>query len=91
MDKKVAFITGGSRGIGKEIARKFAENGYNLVINYVSENTDLEKLKNDINSKNEILFVRGKENETHCCKADFIRSYGHGGAFCHTYRCKNQR
>ena len=57
-ENKVALITGGTRGIGKAIAKKFAENGYNLVINYVSENTDLEKLKNDINSKNEILFVR---------------------------------
>ena len=57
-ENKVALITGGTRGIGKAIAKKFAENGYNLVINYVSENTNLEKLKNDINSKNEILFVR---------------------------------
>lgn len=57
-ENKVALITGGTRGIGKAIAKKFAENGYNLVINYVSENTDLEKLRNDINSKNEILFVR---------------------------------
>ena len=57
-ENKVALITGATRGIGKAIAKKFAENGYNLVINYVSENTDLEKLKNDINSKNEILFVR---------------------------------
>ena len=44
-ENKVALITGGTRGIGKAIAKKFAENGYNLVINYVSENTDLEKLK----------------------------------------------
>ena len=36
-ENKVALITGGTRGIGKAIAKKFAENGYNLVINYVSE------------------------------------------------------
>jgi enoyl-[acyl-carrier protein] reductase III len=34
MSKKVALVTGGSRGIGKEIALLLAEKGYNLVINY---------------------------------------------------------
>ena len=31
-EKKVALITGASRGIGKAIAKKFAENNYNLII-----------------------------------------------------------
>lgn len=34
MSKRVALVTGGSRGIGKEIALLLAEKGYNLVINY---------------------------------------------------------
>ena len=67
-ENKVALITGGTRGIGKAIAKKFAENGYNLVINYVSENTDLGKLKNDINSKNEILFVRANVGDFASCE-----------------------
>ncbi len=48
---KVAFITGGSRGIGKEVATKFAENGYNIVINYVSDKTDVEQLRTEWESK----------------------------------------
>ena len=57
-DKKVALITGGTRGIGKAIAKIFSQNGYNLVLNYVSENTDIDKLEKEIKNDNEILFVR---------------------------------
>ncbi len=48
-EKKVAFITGGSRGIGKAIALKFAKEGYNIVTNYVSDSTDVEALKREFN------------------------------------------
>jgi 3-oxoacyl-[acyl-carrier protein] reductase len=43
---KVAVITGGTRGIGKEIARVYASNGAKVVINYVSERSaeDADKL-----------------------------------------------
>lgn len=50
-ERKVAFITGGSRGIGKEVATKFAENGYNIVINYVSDKTDVEALRKEWEAK----------------------------------------
>ena len=39
-ENKVAIITGAIRGIGKKIAERFAKENYNLVLNYVSENTD---------------------------------------------------
>lgn len=47
-ENKVALITGGSRGIGKEVALKYAQNGYNIVINYVSDKTDVEKLRKEL-------------------------------------------
>lgn len=39
---KVALVTGSSRGIGKAIAMGFAENGINLVVNYVRHKRDAE-------------------------------------------------
>ncbi len=50
-ENKTVFVTGGSRGIGKEVALKFAEKGYNVVINYVSEKTNIDKLKEEFESK----------------------------------------
>ncbi|MCI8965226.1 MAG: 3-oxoacyl-[acyl-carrier-protein] reductase [Clostridia bacterium] len=38
----VALITGATRGIGREIAFTLGRNGYEVVINYRSENQDLE-------------------------------------------------
>jgi enoyl-[acyl-carrier protein] reductase III len=40
---KVALVTGSSRGIGKAIALKFAENGVNLVVNYIRHREDAEE------------------------------------------------
>lgn len=40
MDKKVALITGASQGIGRTIAIKMAEEGYNIVINYIGDETN---------------------------------------------------
>ena len=62
MERKNVFITGGSRGIGKAIAKKFAQNGYDVIVNYVSENTNLEELEKELkNGQEEIrtLFVKG--------------------------------
>ncbi len=48
-EKQVVLVTGGSRGIGKSIALKYAENGYNIVINYVTDKTNVDELKKEFN------------------------------------------
>ncbi len=51
-EQKTVFVTGGSRGIGKEVALKFADNGYNVVINYVSDKTDVGSLQKEFEERN---------------------------------------
>ena len=49
---KVAFITGATRGIGKQIAIEFAKDGYDIAFNYRKENEDLENVKKQIKELN---------------------------------------
>lgn len=77
---KVAFITGGARGIGKQIALTFAENGYDIAINYRKENNDLKSLKKEIEEKNvKFLAVQGDVSRFEDCERftkKIIEEYG---------------
>lgn len=48
MENKVVLITGASRGLGKEIALKFAKNKYNVIINYNNSEECANKLKKEL-------------------------------------------
>lgn len=57
---KVALITGATRGIGKQIAITLAKSGYDIAINYRTENDDLANTKEEIEKNNvKCLAVKG--------------------------------
>ena len=81
-DNKVALITGGSRGIGEKIAERFAQAGYNLIINYVSNIENVEELETKIkgNANIEILFIQSDVTSFESCENmvnEAIEKFGH--------------
>lgn len=67
--EKVAFITGATRGIGKQIAITLAKEGYNIAINYRKENEDLENTKTAIENENvKFLAVKGDVSSFNDCE-----------------------
>lgn len=76
--KKIALVTGGSRGIGRAISARLAAMGYHILINFVSNMAEAEKtlqmvteagssgelMKFDVSRSEEIDTVLGKWIET---------------------------
>ena len=57
LEGKAALITGGSRGIGRAIALKFARNGIHVVVNYVRHRKDAEDTAAEVESHGVRCFV----------------------------------
>lgn len=66
---KVALITGGTRGIGRQIALTLAKDGYDIAINYRTENDDLRNTVKEI-EKNSVkcLAVQGDVSNFEDCE-----------------------
>lgn len=54
---KVAFITGATRGIGRQIAITLAKEGFDIAINYRKENEDLIETKKLVETQNVKCFT----------------------------------
>ncbi|MGM9971158.1 MAG: 3-oxoacyl-[acyl-carrier-protein] reductase [Anaeroplasmataceae bacterium] len=55
----IAIVTGSTRGIGKDIAISLAKNGYNVVINYNSNEQKAIEVKKLCDEYNESIIVKG--------------------------------
>ena len=77
---KVALITGATRGIGKEIAITLAKEGYNIALNYRTENDELSSTKNEIEKYNvKCLPVQGDVSNYEDCEKfvkEIINQFG---------------
>lgn len=76
---KVAFITGGTRGIGRQIAITLAENGYDIAVNYRTNNDTIIALKEQVERNNvKFIAVQGdvsKYEDTENMINEIIRQY----------------
>lgn len=72
VNKKIAFITGSSRGIGKAIALAFASNGYRVAINASKSENELNQTKAEIQALGaECLSFLGDVSDYGTCKNIF--------------------
>lgn len=81
MDKKVALVTGASRGIGRTVARELALEGYNVVINYNKNEKMARELYEHLKDLNtDPMMVKcdiSNETEVKQMVADVEKKYGH--------------
>ncbi len=80
MEKKVALVTGASRGIGKGCALELAEAGYDVIINYASSDAAAQEVVEEIKSKGvnakAIKFDVSDKEQVEAAIADILTEFG---------------
>ena len=81
MEKKVAVVTGASRGIGAAIARELAASGMHVVINYCGSEEKAQNLQAEIEQAGgEASIYKCDVSDSAACKefiGNIIAEYGH--------------
>src|SRR3954447_755125 len=57
--KKVALITGGSRGIGLGIAKELAQNNFDLAINGTRDDKEVENVLQQLKNFADVIYCKG--------------------------------
>ena len=68
-ERKVALITGGTRGLGKEIAMELARNGFDIAANYRTKTDDMDEMQKQIETEGaKCFFVQADVANFDSCK-----------------------
>ena len=51
--KKIAIVTGASRGIGRVVAKRLARDSFAVVVNYLSNSSEAEEVVAEIKARGE--------------------------------------
>ncbi|MFW6041333.1 MAG: SDR family NAD(P)-dependent oxidoreductase [Thermoplasmatota archaeon] len=79
LEGKKAIITGSSRGIGSAIAKKFAEEGAKIGINYHSSDERARKVLDSVKRHSEGILLKADVSDRNDCKrivSDFVDEFG---------------
>lgn len=67
--KKVALVTGASRGIGRAIALKLADEGYDIAINYASRKDAADDVAKQVSAKGrKAIVLEGSVGDVEACE-----------------------
>lgn len=81
LNGKVAFVTGGSRGIGAGIVKRLAEEGANVAFTYVSSQEKAEKLATELKTLgSKVLAIKadtGSDEEINTAINLVVKTFGH--------------
>lgn len=75
MQKEWVLVTGGAKGLGKEIAVTVAERGANVVIQYNKSFSEAEELKTELKSKGFSIEIIQGSFDSQAETVDFIQRY----------------
>lgn len=80
MEKKVALVTGASRGIGKACALELAEAGYDIIINYASSDAAAKAVEEEVKAKGvnakAMKFDVSNKEQTAAAIAEILSEFG---------------
>ena len=75
MANKIALITGGSRGLGKDMALRLAQHGHNIVITFVSQKQGAEDVVKEIEATGRQAMSLHLDTNNIASLTDFINEF----------------
>ncbi len=80
LDQKVAFVTGGSRGIGAAIVKRLSAEGAQVAFTYISTPDKAEALVDEVTARGgKVIAIRADSGDAQAIAAAIEKTVGHFG------------